>query len=63
MPLSRVSIASMADLGYAVDLAQADPYTLPSLVRAPAPARFDPLGYDVILHEPVRFLPETEARR
>lgn len=28
-PLSRLSIASMADLGYRVDLSQADPYTPP----------------------------------
>jgi hypothetical protein len=62
MPLSRVSIASMADLGYAVDLGQADPFTLPSLVRAPTPS-FDPLGYDVILAGPVRYLPEMETRR
>lgn len=29
-PLSRVTVASMADLGYSVDLAAADPYALPS---------------------------------
>ncbi len=29
-PLSRVSIASLADLGYQVDLSQADPYVLES---------------------------------
>lgn len=28
-PLSRVTVASLADLGYQVDLAAADPYTLP----------------------------------
>jgi hypothetical protein len=39
-PLSRLSIASMVDLGYQVDLGQADPYELPgSMVglRAAAP--------------------------
>lgn len=38
--LSRLSIASMADLGYQVDLTTADAYTLPALLsglRAPAP--------------------------
>ncbi len=29
MPLSRLTIASLADLGYQVDYSQADPYTLP----------------------------------
>ena len=33
-PLSRVSVASMADLGYAVNLAGADPYTLAPGLRA-----------------------------
>jgi hypothetical protein len=35
-PLSRVSIASMADLGYSVNLAGADPYTVVGAVRASA---------------------------
>ena len=63
MPLSRVSIASMADLGYVVDVSRADPFTLPSLSGAPAPTPLEPLGYDVILPGPVRYLPETELRR
>src|SRR6185503_9054120 len=33
-PLSRVSVASMADLGYMVNLAGADPYTLAPGLRA-----------------------------
>ena len=33
-PLSRVTVASMADLGYAVNLADADPYTLAPGLRA-----------------------------
>lgn len=37
-PLSRVTIQSLADMGYTVDITQADPYTLgnPSGVRAPS---------------------------
>lgn len=34
-PLSRVTIASFADLGFHVDRSQADPYTLPSQLMAP----------------------------
>ena len=33
-PLSRISVASMADLGYSVNLAGADPYTLAPGLRA-----------------------------
>lgn len=33
-PLSRVSIAAMADIGYEVDLSAADPYSLPTPQRA-----------------------------
>ena len=46
-PLSRLSIASMADLGYHVDLAQADPYTVPGFAaarRGPAPEPVEPEG-------------------
>lgn len=35
-PLSRLSLASMADIGYQVDLSQADAYTLPSSLLGPA---------------------------
>jgi len=31
-PLSRITVASLADLGYTVNLAMADPYTKPSVV-------------------------------
>lgn len=34
-PLSRMTIASLEDLGYHVDLSQADPYTLPAGLLAP----------------------------
>lgn len=36
-PLSTVSVASLADLGYTVDLTQADPYVLGSLIDAATP--------------------------
>ena len=62
MPLSRMSIASMADLGYTVDMNQADPYALPSALAAPS-LPLEPLGWDVILAGPVRTLPGPEQRR
>jgi len=37
-PLSAMTIASLGDLGYTVDLGQADPYTLPSPVEAQSAA-------------------------
>lgn len=53
-PLSAVTIGSMADLGYVVDMAAADPYTLPSAPRGtstrPVVAR------DEVLRGPVRVL-------
>jgi hypothetical protein len=61
MPLSRVSIASMADLGYTVNLAEADPYSLPSALAAP-PLVEGPRSWDVILTGPVRTLPGPEPR-
>ena len=42
-PLSRLTIASLADLGYSVDTAQADPYTRPSALRILA-VRRPPVG-------------------
>ncbi len=41
-PLSAVTIASLADLGYTVDLGQADSYTLPSLAPPPPSAEIRP---------------------
>jgi hypothetical protein len=32
-PLSRLTVASLKDLGYVVDLAKADPYSMPNLLR------------------------------
>jgi hypothetical protein len=37
-PLSRITVASMADLGYQVNLAAADPYTPPAAVAAGTPS-------------------------
>jgi hypothetical protein len=43
-PLSRMTVGALADLGYGVDFAAADPYTLPSLRTVRATARtHDPL--------------------
>jgi hypothetical protein len=59
MPLSRLTIASMADLGYTVDFREADAYALPGAPGAPPLAPLEPLGYDVVLDGPVRVLPEA----
>jgi hypothetical protein len=53
-PLSRVTVASMADLGYTVNLADADPYTLAPGLRAFARGPVIELKNDVLpltLHE------------
>lgn len=50
-PLSRVSVASLADLGYAVDLSAADDYALPLLqfsTAEAATAEHEHLGYDIV---------------
>jgi len=58
MPLSRVTIASMGDLGYTVDFSAADAFVLPGLAPAPrVEAAHAPLGWDVILSGPFRYLP------
>jgi len=36
MPISRLTVASLEDLGYRVNYAAADPYRLPGTVRAPS---------------------------
>jgi hypothetical protein len=56
-PLSRVSVASMADLGYAVNLAGADPYTLAPGLRAFAHRKTVQLKNDV-LRLPIRVVGE-----
>ena len=53
-PLSRVTVASMGDLGYSVNLADADPYTLAPGLRAFARGPVIELKNDVLrvpLHE------------
>lgn len=58
-PLSRVSVASMADLGYSVDLNAADSYSLGSSLLAPGsvgPDPWDNLGYDIVDVGPVLIL-------
>ena len=47
-PLSRVSVASMGDLGYSVNLAGADPYTLAPGLRAFSGGRSFELQHDLL---------------
>jgi hypothetical protein len=47
-PLSIVTIASLADLGYTVDVSQADPFTLNPAVRLTGPRRGRELVNDII---------------
>jgi hypothetical protein len=56
-PLSRVSVASMADLGYTVNLAGADPYTLAPGLRAFARGPRVALKNDII-RLPIRIVDE-----
>jgi hypothetical protein len=56
-PLSRVSVASMADLGYMVNLAGADPYTLAPGLRAFARGPRVALKNDII-RLPIRIVDE-----
>ena len=51
-PFSRVSIASMADLGYVVDYAAADAFSLNQSLRASG-AALDNLGRDELYTGPV----------
>jgi hypothetical protein len=60
-PLSRVSVASFLDLGYVVDLSQADAYSLPSAMEA-MPEGFIP--FREILEEPIGTVdPDGRTRR
>lgn len=54
-PLSRISIASFADLGYEVDLDAADAFSLPASLRAHGSIA-SKLGHDRVLREPVRVI-------
>lgn len=56
-PLSRVTIGSLADIGYSVDFNAADPFTLSSGLLADGAAHHGDLGHDVVLREPVLVLP------
>jgi hypothetical protein len=63
-PLSRVSIASIGDLGYDIDLSAADAYSLGSSLIAGgtgAPHSWGGLGYDEVLMGPVRIM-EADGR-
>lgn len=62
MPLSRVSIASMADLGYTVDLNAADSFSLSVALMAPG-AVLDNIGHDDTLKGPVLILEEDGSSR
>jgi len=50
MPMSRVTVASLADLGYTVDLTKADPFTFTAALRAAA-LRGTELANDVAENE------------
>lgn len=62
MPLSRITIASMADLGYTVDLTAADSFSLMVALLAPDALR-DNMGYDHILRGPIIILDEDGSSR
>lgn len=54
-PLSSLSIASLKDLGYEVDMGQADEFTIDMAMRSARPARTFKLGGD-ILKGPIKVL-------
>lgn len=70
-PLSRVTIASMADIGYEVNPLEADPFVLPAappagaVADASGPAAGALEGHEVVLREGIRVLPDgpIEPRR
>ena len=64
VPLSAITIQSLADLGYTVDVDQADAYTLPSQAAGKlvaSSAHLIPLN--CILHEPIGVIEEGEPVR
>jgi hypothetical protein len=62
-PLSRVSIASHADLGYTVNLAAADPFALGGALSAPGTGTdWRELGWDRIYLDPVLVLNADGSR-
>ena len=52
--LSAVSIASLADLGYEVDLSQADPFTINPAIRREAGSRRGRQMVNDIINDPIR---------
>jgi hypothetical protein len=65
-PLSRVSVASFRDLGYQVDMAAADGFSLAAALAIGAAGeqhQWEGLGHDEILIEPIRVLePDGRSR-
>jgi hypothetical protein len=61
-PISRVTVASLRDLGYVVDLDAADAFVLPAPLAAPhvadAPPRIPPLDVGVMLPHVALVLPD-----
>jgi hypothetical protein len=53
LPLSRVTAASLADLGYQVNLAAADVFTPSASVAAAATASTGPASFDAALRSPL----------
>lgn len=60
-PLSRVTVAAMADLGYTVDLGAADAFSLSRALRGPGAAPGANLGRDIVGVGPVRVVPFGSA--
>jgi hypothetical protein len=61
-PLSRVSVASIRDLGYLVDMAAADSYSLSAALEpggGGAEHWWGDLGFDEVIREPLRVLEPT----
>lgn len=57
LPVSRVTVASLADMGFQVDLSAADPFILPALrpaLRSTAEPAADPQADLVVLRPPLR---------
>lgn len=60
-PLSRVSIASLRDMGYTVNMNAADAFSLSSPMGAPGHDPSAAYGYDVVLDE-IIYRAETDGR-
>ena len=63
-PLSRVTVASMADLGYAVSYAGADPYTLTASLLFPGTTAIEQihLGNDIVDHRHLQLRPARQSQ-